>query len=54
MTTSGYTPSTEEVRAIYRAGRDEVPLGDGVGFPYEEFDRWLAEYEASVRAGRDR
>lgn len=38
-----YTPTTEEVRAIYRHGRDEIPLHQGVGFPHEEFDRWLAE-----------
>lgn len=44
---SDYTPTTDEVRAMYVTGtpphRVTIPQGNG------EFDRWLAQHDAEVR-----
>jgi hypothetical protein len=53
---SEYTPTTEEMRALYTAERLDGPHLDGFPAPTiqqaeAEFDRWLAAHDADVRAG---
>ena len=48
LSDSGYTPTTDEVRARYDA--DEFGYSASLGDPCPEFDRWLEKHDKEVRA----
>ena len=50
---SDYTPTTDEVRDRYAWGRSDVEYGPDAEAE-AEFDLWLAEHDATVRADHEK